>query len=75
MKCDFCSGTVLSQQTSYTLFYQGKWIIVEHVPVLLCKQCGEKLFAPETVERLQQIIWDNRKPAKKIETPVYEFAQ
>lgn len=74
MKCDLCGGKVSHQSTSYTLLYEGHWIIVENVPADVCQQCGEKLFAPETVEHLQKIIWGHRKPAKKIETPVYEYA-
>ncbi|MEK7448494.1 MAG: type II toxin-antitoxin system MqsA family antitoxin [Planctomycetota bacterium] len=74
MKCDLCGGKVLSELTDYTIFYERRWIIVEHVPANVCQQCGEKLFAPETVEQLQKIIWEHRKPIKKIETPVYEFA-
>ena len=74
MKCDLCGGTVERQLVSYTLFYEGNWIIVEHVPANVCQQCGERLFEPETVDHLQKIIWGHRKPARKIETPVYEFA-
>jgi hypothetical protein len=37
-------------------------------------ETGERLFAPETVERLQQTVWEQRKPQRVIETPVFEFA-
>ncbi|MBI4713459.1 MAG: YgiT-type zinc finger protein [Planctomycetes bacterium] len=74
MKCDLCGGKIARQLVSYTLFYEGQWIIVDHVPANVCLQCGEKLFEPGTVEHLQKIIWEHHKPAKKIETPVYEYA-
>jgi len=74
MKCDLCGGKVTQELTSYTLFYEGQWIIVENVPARVCHQCGEKLFTPQTVEKLQKIIWEHHKPVKKVETPVYEFA-
>lgn len=74
MKCDLCGGTVREENVSYTLFYEGHWVIVENVPAKVCHQCGEKLFSPDTVDRLQTTIWSKHKPAKKIETPVFDLA-
>lgn len=59
---------------SYTLFYEGHWIIVEDVPAKVCQQCGEKLFGPQVVERLQKIIWSKQRPQKRMETPVYSLS-
>jgi hypothetical protein len=42
---------------------------------VVCNQCGEKLFDPHTVDRLQTIIWSKQKPIKKIETPVFDLAR
>ena len=36
-------------------------------------ETGEQLFAPETVERLQQIIWQRHRPKRMIQVPVYEY--
>lgn len=52
----------------------GRFIIVENVPARVCVETGEQFFSPETVERLQRMIWEEEKPKKFIETPVYEFA-
>jgi YgiT-type zinc finger domain-containing protein len=75
MKCDLCEGKVVKKKVSYILFYEGKWIIVENVPAMVCNQCGEKLFDPDTVGRLQTIIWSKQKPIKKIETLVFDLAR
>ena len=74
MKCDLCGGTVNEEKVSYTLFYEGHWIIVENVPAKVCNQCGEKLFDPDTVDRLQATIWKKQKPERKIKTPVFNLA-
>lgn len=73
MRCDLCGGKVEEELISYTLFYEGHWIVVENVPAKVCQQCGEKLFAPDTVDRLQNIIWSKQKPVKKIEMPVFNL--
>jgi YgiT-type zinc finger domain-containing protein len=65
--------TYSEQYVTYTIEIDGKFCIVEHVPAKVCLETGEQYFAPETVEKLQKIIWGQRKPVKVIETPVYEF--
>ena len=65
--------TFEEQQVTYVLEQQGKVLIIEHVPARVCRETGERLFAPETVERLQHIVWEQRKPTRIVETPVFEF--
>lgn len=59
---------------TYTLEMEGKFFIVENVPARVDDETGEEFFSPETVERLQSMIWEPKEPKKIIETPVYEFA-
>jgi YgiT-type zinc finger domain-containing protein len=64
----------VEQLVTYTLEMQGKVVIIENVPARVCLETGERLFSPETVERLQQIVWTPQKPKRVIQTSVYEFA-
>jgi YgiT-type zinc finger domain-containing protein len=66
--------TFVEQKVTYTIELDGKFIIVENVPARVCVETGERLFAPETVERLQRTVWEGRQPHRVIETPVFEFA-
>lgn len=59
---------------TYTLELDGKIVVVEHVPARVDPQTGERFFTPETVERLQQVVWEQRQPTRIIEAPVFEFA-
>jgi YgiT-type zinc finger domain-containing protein len=65
--------TFVEQQVTYVLEQQGKVLIIEHVPARVCQETGERLFAPETVERLQHIVWEQSTPTRIVETPVFEF--
>ncbi|HSF32022.1 MAG TPA: YgiT-type zinc finger protein [Candidatus Tectomicrobia bacterium] len=65
--------TFEEQKVTYVLEHQGKVLIIENVPARVCQETGERLFAPETVERLQHIVWEQRQPTRIIETPVFEF--
>jgi len=65
--------TFVEQTVTYTLEVQGRFIIIEHVPARVSLQTGERFFSPETVERLQEIVWEQQVPSRVIETPVFEF--
>jgi YgiT-type zinc finger domain-containing protein len=71
---DNFNETMIEQKVTYTLQTEEKLIIIENVPARVCLESGEKFFSPDTVEKLQETIWENKKPRRIIETPVYEFA-
>lgn len=66
--------TFEEKPVTYTIELEGEFVIVENVPARVCVETGETLFAPETVERLQKMIWHRGKPKRVIEAPVYDFA-
>src|SRR3954466_4019951 len=63
----------LEQKVTYVAEVDGRLIVIEHVPARVCLQTGEKLYSPETVERIQAIAWGHAPPVRTITTPVYEF--
>jgi YgiT-type zinc finger domain-containing protein len=65
--------TMLDTKVTYTLEHAGTFYIIEHVPARVCKETGEELFAPETVEHIHKLIKGKEKPVRVIETPVYEY--
>jgi YgiT-type zinc finger domain-containing protein len=74
MSADTWKETFVEQRVNYVLEMDGRYIIIENVPARVCLETGERLFSPETVERLQQVIWESKEPTRKIEVPVFEFA-
>ena len=65
---------LVEQKVTYTLLKDDKFYIIEGVPARVNIETGEQLFSPETVEKLQKIIWEQQKPIRQITTPVYHFA-
>ena len=61
-------------RVTYSVEVQGRLVLVENVPARVCIETGERLFSPETVERLQRIILGSTRPKRVVETPVYEYA-
>ena len=74
MKCDVCGSPMDEQMVTYTIQLEQKLVVVEHVPAKVCDQCGERLFSPDTVERLQKTVWEQRSPSRMLQTPVFDFA-
>ena len=74
MTADSREESFVDQKVTYTLEFEGKFIIVEHVPARVCLETGEKFFSPETIEHLQKMIWRQEKPSRVIEAPVFEYA-
>ncbi len=63
------------QSITYVLEMDGKLFVIENVPARVSEVTGEQLFSPETVERLQAMVWAKQKPVRVLETPVYKFAE
>jgi YgiT-type zinc finger domain-containing protein len=74
MACDVCGGVMTEDTVTYTIQLDDKLVVVEHVPAKVCRQCGERLYSPETVERLQSTVWGRREPSRVLQTPVFDFA-
>jgi YgiT-type zinc finger domain-containing protein len=66
--------TTEDRQVTYTVETDGRIIVIEHVPARVCIQTGEQFFSPQTVERIHAIISGQAKPARTMQTPVYDFA-
>ena len=54
MVCDVC-GSPVNEKSDLPLEPADRWILVEKVPSRVCRQCGERIFDADTVEKLQAI--------------------
>jgi YgiT-type zinc finger domain-containing protein len=75
MKTQPWNETFEDRLVTYTQEVGGRFVIIEHVPARVCRETGEQLFSPEIVMKIQNIVRARLKPARVIETPVYEFSE
>lgn len=74
MPVDAVGNEPLVEQTvTYHIESDGQLLLIENVPARVNVETGERYFAPETVERLQQAVWGRCRPVRTVETPVYEY--
>ena len=71
--CFYCGGVVEEQRTPREIRWKGKLFIFENVPVGVCTQCGEKVIKPEVAKAIDQLLQEEKKPAKIIQVPVYQY--
>lgn len=64
---------MVEREVTYTVEVNGKLVVIENVPARVCVETGEQFFSPETTERLQQMVWEQKKPSRVMEVPVYDF--
>lgn len=65
---------LIETKVTYSLEMNGQFFLIENVPARVNQETGEQFFSPATVERIQQIIGEQKKPTRFVETPVYNFA-
>ncbi len=64
---------LVEQTVTYHIEIEGQLLLVENVPARVDVGTGERYFASETVERLQQAVWGRCRPVRTVETTVYEY--
>ena len=55
-KCHVCGGeTARDEFVSEVLDVDGRRVLVEHIPALVCTRCAEAAFSRETTERIESV--------------------
>ncbi len=73
--CAFCQGDLTRKTITYPTEQDGRVIVIDNVPALVCQQCGETVLQPDVVEKLQQIAWGKVPGGRTIEVDTYDFAR
>lgn len=74
-KCLYCGGHLEAQQVTRLQQYEGRWILIENVPALVCRQCGEQYFTPDADDLVVDLITGGREPARIETVVVYDARQ
>lgn len=74
MKCSIqgCPGEYETKNVVHTVRHRGQVVVIDHVPADVCSVCGDTLFAPVTVRRIENLLREATGPTSTV--PLYEFA-
>ena len=74
MKCSIknCNGSYEERFVTKSLRIKGKIIVLDNVPAEVCGICGDILFKPETMIRIEEILSEGHEPDGN--APIYKYA-
>ncbi len=72
--CLFCKGELEEKLVTRVQQYQGKYYVLENLPALVCKQCGERFFRPEVHDYVIELITSQKPPTRTETVAVYDAA-
>ena len=75
LNCRVCGGDIEERLITHVAEYKGRVVIIRNVPAEVCTQCGERLFTPETVDKIQKIVWEAPAPTRTREVAEYDLAE
>jgi YgiT-type zinc finger domain-containing protein len=73
-KCLYCQGHLIPQTVTRIQEYQGRWIVIENLPTLVCSQCGEVFYTPQAHDLVVRLITGQDAPVRTETVPVYDAA-
>jgi YgiT-type zinc finger domain-containing protein len=73
--CEVCSSKDARERTVGRVFeVNGKRVLVENIPALVCERCGGATFDIEVGEKIRVMIHGAAKPSRSIAVDVFEYA-
>lgn len=66
-----CPGVYEARDVVHTVQHGERILVIDHVPAEVCTVCGDVLFAPETVRRLEVLRQTTAAPT--VTVPLYDF--
>jgi YgiT-type zinc finger domain-containing protein len=67
-----CGGELEAQRVTRLQRYEGHWVLIENVPVLVCRQCGEIYYTPQAHDRVVDLISGGSQPVRTESIPVFD---
>ncbi|HVA92782.1 MAG TPA: YgiT-type zinc finger protein [Chloroflexota bacterium] len=67
-----CLGSYESRTIVHTMRRGDQIVVIDHVPAQVCSTCGDILFTPETVRRLEALGRTTAAPTGTV--PLYDFS-
>lgn len=73
--CRYCRGELEEKRITRVQEYQGRWYVIENVPALVCRQCGETFFTPATHDLVVRLITGQGHPVRTEIIEVFDASE
>ncbi|MHA1574052.1 MAG: YgiT-type zinc finger protein [Alphaproteobacteria bacterium] len=71
-RCLYCQGELELQQVTRAQEVEGRWIVIENLPALVCRQCGERFYTPDAHDLVVALTRGLDKPTRTEVVEVYD---
>jgi len=73
--CQVCDhNAAKSEFVSEVFNLEGRRVLVENIPALVCERCGEATFSRETTEQIRRMVHGAGRPVKTVSMDVFAMA-
>jgi YgiT-type zinc finger domain-containing protein len=74
-QCHVCgSNQGKSELVREVFLIDGRFVLAENIPAVLCVHCGEPTFSRETTEKLRRMVHGTAQPTKVVPLDVFAFS-
>jgi YgiT-type zinc finger domain-containing protein len=63
-ECRYCKGLLEERLISRVQEYKGRWFLIENLPALVCRQCGETYFTPQAHSLVLRLVRAGADPVR-----------
>ena len=67
--CLYCGGDVQERTETREIRWRGELYLIEHVPLGVCSQCGERFLKPGVAKAIDRLL-ERGKPTRTLMVPV-----
>ena len=75
LQCAECGGILKEESVTHTQSWGDQLCRFEHVPALVCAQCGQVWLSAATSQRIDELIQEHAEPARFERVPVFSLAE
>ncbi len=73
--CHVCGhGAARSELISEVFNIDGRRVLVDQIPAMVCTHCGEPAFSRETTERVRRMVHGEGRPVKTVSMDVFAMS-
>jgi len=73
--CHVCGSTEgQEEQVSEVFRIDGQLVMVENIPTMVCRRCGETIFRRETVEAVRRLVHGQGNSVKSVRLDVFTYS-
>ena len=73
--CEYCGGQIKQQKVRVDHRWKDRLIVIEKVPVGVCRECGERYYAAVVLRRLDQMAQGKVGSVSRISVVVADYAR